>query len=128
MAPAKILLIDDDKDQLRLLDAKLTASGYDVVSASDGLAAVMVAQREKPNVIILDILLPGAGGFVVMNRLKSLKPLADVPIIILTVTVARANKQRALEAGAHAFLEKPVDDDVLLAAIGNAREKSSGPA
>ncbi len=91
-------------------------------------AAVMVAQREKPNVIVLDILMPAGDGFVVMERLKSLRPLADVHIIILTVTVAWASKQRALQAGAHAFLEKPVDDDVLLAAIRNALEKSSGPA
>ena len=116
----KILLVDDDKDVLRALSMRLKANGYGVVFAGDGIAAVSVARNEVPDVIILDIGLPGGDGFTVMERLGSILPVAQVPVIILTARDISGNEARARAAGAIAFLQKPVDNDVLLETIQEA--------
>ena len=113
----KILLVDDDKDVLRALSMRLKANGYGVVFAGDGIAAVSVARNEVPDVIILDIGLPGGDGFTVMERLGSILPVAQVPVIILTARDISGNEARARAAGAIAFLQKPVDNDILLETI-----------
>jgi DNA-binding response OmpR family regulator len=117
MSGQKILIVDDDKDVLRGLSVRLAASGYNVVFAVDGLSAIIVARKEAPEVIILDIGLPAGDGFSVMERLAALLPVAHIPIIILTARDTSFNKERALNAGAQAFLQKPVDNDVLLETI-----------
>jgi CheY-like chemotaxis protein len=116
----KILLVDDDKDVLLGLNLRLRANGYSVAFASDAISAISVARHEMPDAIILDIGLPAGDGFVVMNRLRSLLPLAHIPIIILTGKDPMINREKALSAGAQAFLQKPVDNDVLLLAIRKA--------
>jgi DNA-binding response OmpR family regulator len=113
----KILIVDDDKDVLRGMSVRLKANGYNVVIAADGISAISTVRKEKPEVIILDIGLPGGDGFSVMERLGSLLPVAHIPIIILTARDISGNRERALNAGAQAFLQKPVDDDVLLETI-----------
>ena len=120
MSGHKILLVDDDKDVLRALSMRLKANGYGVVFAGDGIAAVSVARNEVPDVIILDIGLPGGDGFTVMERLGSILPVAQVPVIILTARDISGNEARARAAGAIAFLQKPVDNDVLLETIQEA--------
>ena len=120
MSGHKILLVDDDKDVLRALSMRLKANGYGVVFAGDGIAAVSVARNEVPDVIILDIGLPGGDGFTVMERLGSILPVAQVPVIILTARDISGNEARARAAGALAFLLKPVDNDVLLETIQEA--------
>jgi CheY-like chemotaxis protein len=122
----KILIVDDDKDVLRGLNVRLRASGYTVASATDAIQAISVAQQEKPDAIILDIGLPGGDGFVVMGRLRSLIPLAHIPIIILTGQDPIINREKAISAGAQAFLQKPVDNDVLLSAIRKALGEPGG--
>jgi CheY-like chemotaxis protein len=116
----KILVVDDDKDVLLGLNVRLRANGYNVVFASDAISAISVARQEKPDAIILDIGLPAGDGFVVMKRLRSLLPLAHIPIVILTGKDPMMNREKALSAGAQAFLQKPVDNDVLLLAIWKA--------
>jgi DNA-binding response OmpR family regulator len=117
MSGQKVLIVDDDKDVLRGLSVRLKASGYNVVFAADGISAISAARKEDPEVIILDIGLPAGDGFSVMERLASLLPVAHIPIIILTARDISGNKERALNAGAQAFLQKPVDNDVLLETI-----------
>jgi DNA-binding response OmpR family regulator len=116
----KVMLVDDDKDLLRALHVRLKANGYNMVFATDGLTAIRVARQEAPDVIILDIGLPGGDGFTVMERLKYLSSLFATPIIVLSARDPVTTKDRALSAGALAFLQKPVDSDVLLAAIRKA--------
>jgi CheY-like chemotaxis protein len=116
----KILLVDDDKDVLLGLNVRLRANGYSVVFASDAISAISVARQEMPDVIILDIGLPAGDGFVVMKRLRALLPLAHIPIIFLTGKDPVINREKALSAGAQAFLQKPVDNEVLLLAIRKA--------
>ena len=124
MSGHKILIVDDDKDVLKALSVRLKGSGYGVVYAADGIAAVSVARNEEPDVIILDIGLPGGDGFTVMERLAGILPVAQIPSIILTARDVPGNEARARTAGAYAFLQKPVDNDVLLETIRKALGES----
>ncbi|MFQ5852907.1 MAG: response regulator transcription factor [Candidatus Binatia bacterium] len=119
MGREKILIVDDDQDLLIALNIRLKANGYRVVTATDAITAVSVARKEEPDLIILDIGLPGGDAFIVMERLVSLMSVA-VPIIILTARDPLINKERALSTGAVAFLQKPADNDELLAVIREA--------
>ena len=120
MDKKKILIVDDEQDLLEIMNERLRASGYQVATAGDGVSAISVAQREKPDLILLDIGLPAGDGFSVIRRVKSLGPIALTPIIVITALDALTNKERALEAGAKAFFQKPIDIDGLLAAIEEA--------
>ena len=120
----KVLIVVDDKDLLRGLSFRLRAYGYKTVVATDGYSAISVAQKEKPDLIILDIGLPAGDGFIVMERLRNHPSLALIPIIILTARDLKINKERALKAGAVAFFQKPADNDKLLDVIQKAFRQS----
>ena len=124
MGRKKILIVDDNKDLIRGLNVRLNAYGYEVVVAMDGYAAINVARKEKPDLVILDIGLPAGDGFTVLQRMGQNPSLALAPVLVLTARDAKTNKERALKAGATAFFQKPVDNEVLLAAIQNAVGKS----
>jgi DNA-binding response OmpR family regulator len=109
----------------RLLAMVLGTKKYDVALAADATSAVMVAQREKPDLIILDLSLPGGDGFLLMERFKNLSRLALVPIIVLSGETSAGIKERALQAGAEAFFTKPPNDDELLAAVQKSLSKST---
>jgi len=113
----KVLIVDDDKDLLRGLSGRLKANGYKVVFAGDGVSAISVAVKEEPDVIILELSLTAGDGFTVMKRLGSLLPLAQIPIVVLAARDISGNKERALNAGAQAFFQKPVDYDAVLETI-----------
>jgi DNA-binding response OmpR family regulator len=124
MLKAKILIVDDDADHRQGLNRRLRASNYDTAFAVDAVQAVSVARKEKPDLVLLDIGLPGGDGFVVIERLKGNAELGFIPVIVLTgrdVTV----RERALKAGAVAFFQKPADNDELLAAIRQALGETS---
>jgi DNA-binding response OmpR family regulator len=120
----KILIVDDDKDLLLGLNIRLKASGYNVILAADALSALSKAQQERPDLIILDIALPGGDGFLVMNRLNSPQINLNIPVIILTAKDSKVNEERALKSGAAAFLRKPVDNDELIGTIRKALQES----
>jgi DNA-binding response OmpR family regulator len=120
MTVKKILIIDDDKDLQRGLNIRLKATGYSTVFATDAVSAISVARKEDPDVIILDIGLPCGDGFTVMQRLTSLASTSVTPIIVITGRDPSTTEERALKAGAVAFLQKPFDNDELLAAIQKA--------
>lgn len=117
MPGAKILIVDDDQDLLRGLSIRLKANGYTVVFATDGLSAISVGVKEKPDLIILDLGLPAGDGFSVMERLGRNSTFVGVPIVVLSARDPAANEERAFKSGAVAFLQKPVDNDVLLDTI-----------
>lgn len=120
MAKKTILIVDDDKDMIRLLSTRLKANGYNTVFATDAYAATSLAKKSTPDLIILDLVLPGGGGFQVMERLEFLS--TPIPIIVLTGAEPQDNVERALKSGAAAYFQKPPDNDKLLAAIQKALE------
>lgn len=117
MGQPKILMIDDDPDLRLALKIRLEANHYDTVEASDGYAAMSVAQKEHPNLIILDLGLPAGDGFVVLKRLQNSDALSSIPVIILTGRDPQSNEEKTLQAGATAFFQKPADNGELLAVI-----------
>jgi two-component system cell cycle response regulator len=98
------------------------AHHYAVVHASDGVNAISVARKERPEVILLDIGLPAGDGFVVMERLHRLVDVAHVPIIIVSARDAASYAEQAINVGAYAFLQKPVNNQELLDTIESALE------
>jgi len=116
MSP-KILVIEDDPVTRRIIDVQLRAAGYETALAFDGMTALRTAQKERPDLVILDLGLPGGDGFNVMERFKQLTPLSTIPIIVFSARDPAQYKERALNAGAVAFLPKPLDNEALLAAV-----------
>ena len=116
----KILIIEDDQDLQRGLNIRLRASEYDTAFASDAVMALSIAKKEAPDLILLDLGLPGGDGFLVLERMKNIASLACTPVIVVSARDPKANEKRALDAGAEAFFQKPVDNDLLLQAIQNA--------
>lgn len=116
----KILIVDDDRDLLLGLTPRLKANGYTVVSAMDGISAIGVARKETPDLVILDLGLPGGDGFVVLERMRNLPDLVVIPVIVLSAWDPTDNEKRALDAGALAFFQKPADNHDFLAAIRHA--------
>ena len=115
MAP-KILVVEDDQDIRQLLHVQLTSAGYETVFARDAAAALGVARREQPNLIVLDLGLPAGGGFVVMERLKSLPELEMVPVVVVTAK-DQSEAEKAVEQGATSFFLKPFKGEELIGEI-----------
>jgi CheY-like chemotaxis protein len=113
MSEKKILIVDDEIDFVFVLSTHLKAHGYNVVMASDAVGAITVAQKERPDFIILDISMPAGDGFTVMERLAKSDYTALIPIVVVTGK-AMSSKQRAMAKGVMAFFTKPVDFDLLL--------------
>ena len=120
MDKKKILIVDDNADTRLILSARLKANHYHTIFAADALQAMSVALKEQPDAILLDLGLPGGNGLVVLQRLKSNTALSAIPVIIVTAEDPSVAETRAIEAGADAFLQKPVDQDKLLAAVQQA--------
>ncbi len=119
MDKKKILIIDDDQDLALGLKVRLRANNYMTVFATDAVSAISQANKESPDLILLDLGLPAGDGFVVMERLDKIESLSSIPVIVMSARDPQANKDRALEAGAKAYFQKPVDNDELLTAIRN---------
>ncbi len=117
MNKPKILIVDDDPDLRRGLNLRLRANHFDTAYASDGFTAIAMAQKERPDLIILDIGLPAGDGFVVLDRLQQSASLSAIPVVVLTARDPQANRERTLKAGAVAFMQKPADNNELLSVI-----------
>lgn len=106
MTRQTILVVDDNELVRRALAVQLRAGGYRTVFAADGIQALTVARRECPDLVILDLGLPGGDGYVVLDRLGALPALACTPVVVLTGW--GEERERCLESGAAAFFTKPV--------------------
>jgi two-component system cell cycle response regulator len=113
----RILVVDDIEANVRLLQAKLQAEYYDVLTASDGTSALEVAARERPDLVLLDVMMPGMDGFEVCRRLKDDPVTRHIPVVLVTALDGRADRITGLEAGADEFLTKPIDDILLFARV-----------
>ena len=97
---ARILVVDDIEANVRLLEAKLTAEYYDVISASDGPTALAMAAADQPDIVLLDVMMPGMDGFEVCRRLKEDPLTRHIPVVLVTALDGRADRVAGLEAGA----------------------------
>lgn len=114
---ARILVVDDIAANLRLLEIKLLNEYYEVAIADSGPAALATVQRWMPDVVLLDVMMPGMDGYEVCRRLKAQPSTAHIPVVMITALTDPAERVRGLEAGADDFLSKPVDDATLFARL-----------
>ena len=117
----KILLIDDEPDIVRVLSMSLKADGYDVIPAHSGAEGIEVFERERPDIVLTDIKMPGMDGIEVLKKIKSIAPQSEV--IIITGHGDIDNTIEALQYGASDYINKPVRDEALSIALKRAREK-----
>jgi DNA-binding response OmpR family regulator len=108
----KILLVDDERGILKVLSIKLRVSGYDVVTAAGGQEALELIDSASPDVMLLDVIMPGVDGFEVLRKLR---PTSQLPVIVYSARPS--NMQEALRLGANDFLAKPFDVDDLVKRI-----------
>lgn len=114
---ARILVVDDIEANVKLLEAKLAAEYYEVLTANDGPTALAVAAAESPDIILLDVMMPGMDGFAVCRRLKDDPTTRHIPVVLVTALDGRSDRIEGLEAGADEFLTKPIDDVMLFARV-----------
>jgi CheY-like chemotaxis protein len=113
----KILLVEDNAMNRDMLSRRLLRSGYVVVMAVDGREGLETARRERPDLILMDLSLPGIDGWEATRRLKSDDATRNIPVIALTAHAMSSDRQRALEAGCDDYDTKPVDYERLLTKI-----------
>lgn len=114
---ARVLVVDDIPANVKLLEARLLAEYFDVVTAEDGFKALAICDDEQVDIILLDIMMPGMDGFEVCERLKANPKTAHIPVVMVTALDQPSDRVRGLKAGADDFLTKPVNDLQLIARV-----------
>lgn len=114
---ARVLVVDDIAPNVKLLEAKLTSEYYDVITATSGAQALERVVADTPDIVLLDVMMPGMDGFEVCKRIKSNNATAHIPVVMVTALTDATDKVRGLEAGADDFLSKPVNDVALMARV-----------
>jgi DNA-binding response OmpR family regulator len=117
MTAKTILIIDDDQHLLLGLAARLRGNGFSVICATDAVSGITSAQKNTPDLIILDLGLPRDEGFELLEQKRGLTDIAAIPVIVLTARDSFKNGKLVLEAGAVAFFQKPPDNNQFLTAI-----------
>ncbi len=120
MAQKKILIVDDERDIVKALMIRLQTNGYNVVSAFDGAQGVFMANKEIPDLVILDIRMPAGDGFSVVEKLKQSNRTHRIPVIFLTGSPETNAEERAMGLGARFYIKKPYDPEELLDAVKRA--------
>jgi CheY-like chemotaxis protein len=120
---ARVLVVDDERKNRQLLEVMLGAAGHVVVTAECGADALTLAARERPDLILLDVMMPGMDGYHVAGRLKGEPATRHIPVVLLTALDDRNSKAHGLAAGADAFLTKPVNQAELAAVVGELLTK-----
>ncbi|MEM8772927.1 MAG: PleD family two-component system response regulator [Pseudomonadota bacterium] len=114
---ARVLVVDDLEPNVKLLEAKLRAEYFDVLGAYSGQEAVDMAASEQPDIILLDVMMPGMDGFEACRRIKADPETTHIPVVMVTALDQQADRVAGLEAGADDFLTKPVEDLALFARV-----------
>ncbi|HEX3667267.1 MAG TPA: PleD family two-component system response regulator [Rhizomicrobium sp.] len=114
---ARVLVVDDVASNVKLLEAKLSAEYFEVVSAINGVEALAKIKSDQPDIILLDVMMPGMDGFEVCRRVKSDPTSAHIPVVITTALDQTSDRVAGLNAGADDFLTKPIDDAALFARV-----------
>ena len=122
--PGYLLIIEDDPDILKLLETTLMFKGYRVMTARNGNEGLEVIQKERPAIVIADIMMPKLDGFGLVHRLRIHPETRDIPVVFITATyVASEDREFALKIGATQFIQKPIDLDGFLKTIAKLLEQ-----
>lgn len=108
-AGPRILVVDDDPDMTRLIGAALSSAGFECLAAYDALQGMVVAQREAPALIIVDLHMPAGGGLKLLEKLGASGKTANIPVLVVTADMASDLPAKAAALGARGFLHKPID-------------------
>ena len=127
MDKKKILIVDDEQIILKLMKSRLTASGYEIETAANGLEAIRQAQKWQPDLILLDVIMPVMDGYEACKELKAGSATKDIPIIVVTAAPHRGIGQKCIEAGALDLVTKPFNSADLLAIIKKVFNKNGNP-
>ena len=117
MDGAKILYIEDNVESRTLVKRVLEVEGYVILEADDGIDGLLAVREETPDLILIDINLPGIDGYEITTQLRQMEGLNNIPIVALTANVLRGDRERSLDAGCDGYIQKPVDVDLLPAQI-----------
>jgi two-component system cell cycle response regulator DivK len=113
----RILVVEDTDDNRKIIRDLLTASGYELIEATDGAAGVALAQKERPDLVLMDIQLPEIDGYEATRRIRAIPEMATVPIIAVTSYALSGDDAKALAAGCDGYVAKPFSPRQLLAKI-----------
>ncbi len=111
---AKILIIEDDASTSQFLSYTMEHEGYQAVTALDGIDGLKKALTEKPDLIVLDIMLPGLDGYELCHRLRAYAPTSNIPILMLSAKAQDADKSAAFKMGANFYIVKPADPEKIV--------------
>lgn len=120
----KVLLVDDEPEVLQVLSIRMKHWGYQYHTAKNGLSALRLAQKHRPDLIILDIMMPEMDGYTVLSKLKAQKKYQHIPVIILSVAASCAEVERGLSGGAASYVTKPYEAANLLQNIKRALKEA----
>jgi len=117
MKKKKILLVDDETALVELLTRRLQADGFEVITAADGREGLEKAEKERPDLVLLDVMMPNMDGYEVLQSLKEMDETRDIPVIMFTVKSNAEDIERAVLAGAADYITKPFAPQVLMQRI-----------
>ena len=124
--PKKILAVDDERHIVRLVEVNLARAGYLVVTAFDGREALQKVESEKPDLVVLDVMMPFMDGFEVLRNLKANPETAEIPVIMLTAKAQDADVFRGWQSGVDCYLTKPFNPMELLTFVKRIFDSQSG--
>jgi DNA-binding response OmpR family regulator len=128
--PPRVLIVDDERANRQLLEVMLGPEGYELLLATNGEEALAMVEREPPDLVVLDVMMPGMNGYVVTSRLKANQATNHIPVLVLSSLDDRNSRTHGVGAGADAFLAKPVDRrelcDLIRAMLLVPREPTTG--
>ena len=119
----KVLVVDDANDIIELIGYRLKTNGYDVIAANSGEIAMTKIKKEKPDLVIMDIMMPPPNGFQVCRQIKDDPQYRHIPIVLLTAKSTESDQFWGMEAGADAYLTKPYNPDELLSKVQELLEE-----
>lgn len=126
MAQKRVLVIDDDKTLVTLMTALLRKGGYQVLSAFDGVSGFMIAQKERPDLILLDLQMPAGGGEAVWKRLCASTHTSGIPVVYVTATSTPGFAAEVEAQGAAGFIRKPFDPETFVERVGDFFKRATG--
>ncbi len=122
----RILIVDDEPGIVQSLSIRLRSNGFDVISADNGDSGIALAKSESPDLILLDLRMPGMDGFDVLRMLKEFDATHDTPVITLSANVVEKSRVEALALGSRCFIEKPFDGSKVISKIKSLLALSPG--